>query len=199
MIPISKAAVPRALFRTLADALDAHPVTREEAAAIHAAVEGLSPSAPLTLQMIESLRLEPGVEAALIFTWLRYKYPSIVNEQSRAANSASQVIRNLIASDDEDVVPEFATEFHRALTTPPVVARGTDLVALEAALARSSEDGCWLQFISDLNDKVVLELKPSANLGDAELQKFCLLSRICEGLLARVVLQARDTERFLRL
>src|SRR5262245_44708524 len=147
---------PRTLLTSLSDLLSEHKVTMEEAAAVRGAVQGLSPDAPLTLSMIESLKLSPGVTGALVFTWLRHKYPDLIKQHVRGqAETAADVIKSLLW-EDKKKAPEFAVEFHRALTTQPDVEREIDLVALESAIGKAVS----LTHIAESPEKILLELKP---------------------------------------
>jgi hypothetical protein len=150
---------PRSLLSSLGDILDQHRVSAEEASAVRGAVQGLSPDAPLTLEMIESLKLSPGVTGALVFTWIRHKYPDLIKDQLRTASTAADVIRNLIWEEKQKPA-EFAVELHRGLTTQPKVEREVDLVAFEAAIARAHEDGASLHHVAESPEKILLELKP---------------------------------------
>lgn len=147
---------PRTLLSSLSDLLTEHKVTMEEAAAVRGAVQGLSPDAPLTISMIESLKLSPGVTGALVFTWLRHKYPDLIKQHARGqAETAADVVRSLLW-EEKKKAPEFAVEFHRALTTQPELERDVEVVALEVAIAKAES----LTHVAESPEKILLELKP---------------------------------------
>lgn len=138
---------PQTFFTSLASSLEKNRITDAEARAIKSAVESLSPTAPLTLELLERLQLSAGVKANLILMWLHHRYPEQL--QVHLAESLAGTLRGLVA---QEQMPDFAVEFHRSLLARPKFEGPRDLAAVSALLAEGE-----LTFVGENQGKVALK------------------------------------------
>lgn len=138
---------PQAFFTTLASSLEKHQITDAEALAIKSAVESLSPTAPLTWELLDRLQLSAGVKSRLILMWLHHRYPEQL--QVHLADSLAGALRGLLA---QEPMPDFAVEFYQSLMARPKFEGPRDLAALSALLAEGE-----LSFIGENQGKVAIK------------------------------------------
>jgi hypothetical protein len=155
-VPLSRvdASEPRRLLVALADELDKHPVSRGEAKAARDAVRALSPNAPLTLEQLDSLPINEGTKAALVFSWLAHRYPEVVADKLRPAKSVAEAVRALVSWEEGEEAPDFAKGFQAGLTAKHEAPRPGEVLDLEALL-----DEGKTKFVGEAEGRVVLAVK----------------------------------------